>query len=76
VGVLLFADDMVIMAEPEEGYIQSIVQPLSEAMDRWDLKVNWKKTKVTKVARKSGVWEVRIGDQVIAQVEEMKYWGR
>ena len=29
------------------------------------LKVNWKKTKVMKVARKRGGCEVRIGDQVI-----------
>ena len=39
VGVLLFADDMVIMAEPEEG-LQSNLQALSEAMDRWDLQMN------------------------------------
>ena len=38
--MLLFADDMVIMAEPEEGYILSDLQVFSEAMDRWDLKVN------------------------------------
>ena len=48
------------------------LQVLSEAMDRWDLKVNWK-TKVVKVARKNRVCEVRIGDQVIKQVEEWKY---
>ena len=47
VGVLLFADDM---AESEEG-IQSNLQVLDEAMSRWDLKVNWKKTKVMKVVR-------------------------
>ena len=61
VGVLLFADDMVIMAESKEG-----LQALSEAMDRWDLK--WK-TKVMKVAQKSGVSQVRIRHQVIEQVE-------
>ena len=33
--MLLFADDMVIMAESEE---QSNLQVLSEAMGRWDLK--------------------------------------
>ena len=48
-GVLLFADDIVIMAESEKG-LQSNLQVLSEAMGRWDLKVNWKKTKVMKVA--------------------------
>ena len=39
-------------------------------MDRWDLKVNWKKIKVMKVSQKSGFCEVMIGDQVIEQVEE------
>ena len=48
VGVLLCADGMVVMAESEEG-LQSSLQALSEAMGRWDLKVNWKKTKVIKV---------------------------
>ena len=44
-------------------------------MAKWDLKVNWKKTKVMKVAREGGDGGVRVGDQVIAQVEEMKYLG-
>ena len=74
VGVLLFADDMVVMAESEEG-LQSNLQALSDAMGRWDLKVNWGKTKVMMVARKRGGCEVRIGNQVIEQVEEMKYLG-
>ena len=42
-------DDMVIMAE-SKGRLQSNLQVLSEAMGRWDFKVNWKKTKVMKVA--------------------------
>ena len=44
-------------------------------MGRWDLKVNWKKTKVMKVARKRGGCEIKIGDQDIGQMEEMKYFG-
>ena len=47
VGVLLCADGMVVMVESEEG-LQSSLQALSEAMGRWDLKVNGKKTKVMK----------------------------
>ena len=39
VGVLLYADDMVLMAESVEG-LQSNLQVSSEAMARWDLKVN------------------------------------
>ena len=43
VRVLLFAYDMVIMAESEEG-LQRNLKVLSEAMSAWNLKVNWKKT--------------------------------
>ena len=50
VGMLLYADVMVFLAESEEG-LQSNLQVLSEAMARWDLKLNGKKTKVVKVAR-------------------------
>ena len=42
-------------------------------MDRWDLK--GKKTKEMKLAQESGVCEVRIREQVIKQVEEVKYVG-
>ena len=74
VGVLPYADDMVLMAESEEG-LQSNLQVVSEAMVRWDLKVNWRKTKVMKVARERGDCEVRVGDQAIEQVDEIKYLG-
>ena len=39
VGVLLFADDMVVMAESVEG-LQSNLQVLSNVLSRWELKVN------------------------------------
>ena len=39
VGVLLFADDMVVMAELIEG-LQSNLQVLSDVLSRWKLKVN------------------------------------
>ena len=74
VGVLLYADDMVLMVESEEG-LQSNLQILSEAMIRWDLKVNWRKTIVMKVARERGDCEVRVSDQAIEQVDVMKYLG-
>ena len=49
VGVLLFADDMVVMAESVEG-LQSNLQGMSDVLSRWELKVNWGKTKVMRVA--------------------------
>ena len=48
---------------------------MSEALSRWELKVNWKKTKVMRVARQKGLCKVRIGDQELEQVDEMKYLG-
>ena len=74
VGVLLFADDMVVMAESTEG-LQHNLQVISDVLSRWELKVNWRKTKVMRVARKSEVCEVKIGDEVIEQVDAMKYLG-
>ena len=61
VGVLLFADDMVDMAESVEG-LQSNFQVLSDVLSRWELKVNWK-TKMMSVARKSEECEVKIGEE-------------
>ena len=74
VGVLLFADDMVVMAESVEG-LQSNLQVLSDVLSRWELKVNWRKTKVMRVARKSEECEVTIGEEIIEQVDAMKYLG-
>ena len=48
---------------------------ISEALSRWELKVNWKKTKVMRVARQKGLCKVRMGDQELEQVYEMKSLG-
>ena len=37
--------------------------------------MNWRKTKVMRVARDSKECEVKIGDEVIEQVDAMKYFG-
>ena len=74
VGVLLFADDMVVMAESVEG-LQSNLQVLSDVLSRWELKVNWRKTKVMRVARNSEECEVEIREEIIEQVGAMKYLG-
>ena len=49
VGLLMFADDMVMMAEMEEA-LQQNVEAMNKALVRWDLKVNWKKSKVMMMA--------------------------
>ena len=47
---------------------------MSEALRRWELKLNWKKTKVMRVARQNEACEVRIGDQKLEQVDEKSIW--
>ena len=74
VGLLMFADDMVMMAETEEA-LQHNVKAMNEALVRWGLKVNWKKSKVMRVARKREECQVRIGDKQLEQVDTMKYLG-
>ena len=39
VDILLFADDMVMMAETREA-LQHKVEAMNEALMKWDLKVN------------------------------------
>ena len=74
VGVLLSADDIVGMSELVEG-LQHNMQVMSNVLSKWQLEVYWRKTKVMRVARKSEDCEVKIGKEVIDQVDEMKYLG-
>ena len=46
---------------------------MSEVLSRWELKVNWKGTKVMRVARQKGRCEVRISNVEIKEIDEMKY---
>ena len=39
IGILMFGDDMVMMAETKEA-LQHNVEAMNEALIRWDLKVN------------------------------------
>ncbi len=64
----LRVDDMVVMAESVEG-LQSNLQVLSDVLSRWELKVNWRKTEMMRVARKSEECEVKIGEETIEQVD-------
>ncbi len=47
------------MSESVEG-LQSNLQVLRDVLSRWELKVNWRQTKVMRVARKSEQCEVKI----------------
>ena len=64
VGVLLFADDMVVMADSKEG-LQHNLKTVSDMLNKWELKINCRKTKEMRVARDREEFEVKIGDEVI-----------
>ena len=74
IGTLLFADDMVTMAETQEALLHN-VEVMNEALTRWLLMVNWKKSKVMRVARKGEECQVLIGDEQLKQVDTMNYLG-
>ena len=65
---------MVVMAESEER-LQHNLQIVSDMLSRWELQVNWRKTKVIGVAGDSQECEIKIGDEAIEQVDAMKYLG-
>ena len=58
---------MVVLADSAER-LESNLKAMSEVLSRWELNVNWKKTKVTIVVMQKGRCEVRIGDIEIEQV--------
>ena len=74
IGTLLFADDMVAMAETQEALLHN-VEVMNAALTRWLLMVNWKKSKVMRVARKGEECQVLIGDEQLEQVDTMNYLG-
>ena len=57
--VLLFVDDTVVLADSAER-LESNFKAMSKVLSRWELKVNWKNTKVMRVVRQKGHCELRI----------------
>ena len=55
--------------------LQRNLQVMNDVLNRWEMKVNWRKTKVMRAARKSEECEIKIGDEVLEQVDAMKYLG-
>ena len=72
--VLLFADDLVVLAETEKA-LQHNLQELNEKLDEWGMKANWQNTRVMRVERKHEVCNVKVKDERVEQVKEMKYLG-
>ena len=57
---------MVVMAESEEG-LQHNLMIVSDMLSKWELKVNWRKTKVMRVARNSEECEVKIEETSLSR---------
>ena len=74
VEVLLFADDLMMMAESEEA-LQHNMQELNDRLKEWEMKANWQKTRVMRIGRKKDVCTVEVNGQEVEQVEVMKYPG-
>ena len=74
VEVLLFADDLMMMAESEEA-LQHNMQELNDRLEEWEMKANWQKTRVMRIGRKKDVCNVEVNGQEVEQVEVMKYLG-
>ena len=74
VDVLLFADDMVLVADSVES-LQMNLRKLDESLTRWKMKMNWEKTEVMKVGKERGHCCVEVRDRRLESVEVVKYLG-
>ena len=50
VNILLFANDMVLVADSEESLWVNLTK-LDEVLTKWEMKMNWEKTEVMKVGK-------------------------
>ena len=67
VQFLLFADDLVIVAENEED-IKRNAEVLNEVMAKWKMRINWQKTKVMVVQRGGGTCHLVVDDVEVEAV--------
>ena len=57
VHLLLFADDLMLVAEKDEDAEKNL-RMLDEVMEKWRMQINWKKTKVLTVKREGGTSDI------------------
>ena len=74
VGVVLFADDVMLLTERKED-MEANLKELKKAMSNWGMKIHWGKTKVMMVSRKGEECKVCVDGEGIEQVQNMKYLG-
>ena len=74
VQFLLFADDLMLVAEKEED-VESNLRILDGVMEKWQMMINWGKTKAMVVKRGGGSCNVSVKGEKIEEVKVMKYLG-
>ena len=72
VQFLLFADDLMLVAEKEED-VERNLKILDGVMAKWQMKINWGKAMVVK--RGGGSCNVSVKGETIGEVKVMKYLG-
>ena len=71
-AILLFANDLVKMAESQKA-LQHNLQRLNDALEKWGMKYTCRKIKVMRIRRKQETCNVKVIDESVEQVREMKY---
>ena len=71
---LLFAADLVLVAENEED-TKGNVEVLNEVMARWKMKINRMKTKAMVVWRGGGICHTVVDGEEVDKVQTAKYLG-
>ena len=74
VQLLLFADDLMLVAENDED-VERNLRVLDEVMGKWKMRINWRKTKVLTVKRGGGTCDISVKGEKIEEVKSMKYLG-
>ena len=74
VQLLLFVDDLMLMAEKDEDMEKNLMI-LDEVMTEWKMKINWRKTKTMVLEREGGVCDVSVKGENIEEAKVMKYLG-
>ena len=62
VQLLLFADDLMLVAEKDED-VERNHKMLEEVMKKWRMQINWKKTKVLTVKQGGGTSDIRSSER-------------
>ena len=76
INCLMYADDLILLSESEEG-LQTCLNRLNEYNEKWDLKLNIKKTKVLIFQNngKKSQTSFKIGENFLQIATEYKYLG-